>query len=112
MGNNVLILLRLLDGKKGIGHPLLKTVLLLRLLVTSLLRGKVSVHTHQASHPAHIRIAVEATDKVDHSLVLRLGAHVEEYDEFRVEVAAETLEEPEMGGQLGAVEMLEAAEEF
>lgn len=55
MSDDILILLRLLDREEGLSHTLGKTVLILILiLITSLQRGKLGVHTHQASHTANI----------------------------------------------------------
>ncbi len=41
-----------------------------------------------------------------------MGSHVQQHDEFRLEESAEALEEPEMRGKFGAIEMLEAGEQF
>jgi hypothetical protein len=113
MGNDILILLRFFDGEEGFPHALGTTVLLiLFFVITTALQGReLRVHTHQSRHSAHVLVD-ESSDQVHHSGVFGLRANVQQDDVLGVEVPAKSFEKPEMGGEFGAVEMLEAGEEF
>lgn len=54
----------------------------------------------------------EAFDEVDDSEFVGLGANVKKNDVLGVQESAEAFEEPQVGGEFGAVEVFEAAEEF
>jgi hypothetical protein len=107
MRHNILKLLRLLYRSKSIQKaiPLLMT---LRIL---LLTHEVRIHTHQPGHPTNILIP-EGRDKIGDALRIGLRTDVEQDAEFGVDVAAEALEEPEMGGEFGAVYVFEAGDQF
>jgi hypothetical protein len=112
MGDDVFILLCLLDREKGLLDPFrATTVLIFFFLIPSLLRDEGSVHTHKTRAPSYVLIHKPAQE-VDYSHIFGFSAHIQQHDVFRVEIAAKSLEKPKMGGQFGAVEMFEAGEEF
>ena len=85
--------------------------------LASFLRGKLAVDAHQPSASTDFLVLptesiVETSKQVDDAFLVRLRSYVQEDDEFGLEVSAEALEEPEVGGQFGAVEMLEAGEQL
>lgn len=112
MSNNILILLRLFNRKERFLEPLRAAILIvIALLVPALKRGKLRIHTHQTSTPAHILIDKPA-NQVHHAHILGLCSHVQKNNILWVEISAETLKEPQMRGKLSSVEMLETTEYF
>jgi hypothetical protein len=112
VGNNILILLSLFNRKERFLQPLRAAILLLiALFVPALKRGKLRVHTHQTSTPAHILID-KSSNQVDHAHILGFCSHVQKNNVLWVEVPAEPLKEPQMRGKLSSVEMLETTEYF
>ncbi len=97
MSNDVLILLCLLDREEGLPHALGKTILIIIIfLITTFQRGKLGVHTHQACHTSYILID-EPSDEVNHACVFRFCADVQQANVLRIQIPAESLEEPKMG---------------
>ena len=112
MGNNVLVFLSFLDWEKPICETSSETTLLVLLVISSLFWREVSVDTHESSDSSNIFISVESSNEVDDTFVFWFGSDVKQDYELGIKVSAESLEEPEMRGKFGSIEMFEATEEF
>ena len=112
MGNNILIFLSFLYWEKPICETSSETTLLVLLVISSLFWREISVNTHESCDSSNIFISVEPSDEVDNTFVFWFGSNIKQDYELGVKVSAESLEEPEMWGKFGSIEMLEATEEF
>ena len=112
MGDDVLILLRFFYREEGIFEAPGEAVRIIVIFLIPALQGrKLGVHTHQTCHSSHILID-KPSDEVDNACVFRLSADVQQADVLRIQISAESLEEPEMRGQLSAVQVLETGEDL
>ena len=105
MRNDVLKLLRFFHWKKALCDAPL------RLFDLALLRFKISVYTHEACDPSDVVIS-KSFEVLEDSQLWWLSSHIQENTNLGVKLSAEALEEPEMWAELGAVGVLETADDF
>ena len=105
MGDDVLKLLCFLNWQKA-GVEAIVIFLLFPFLWL-----KVGIDAHETGDPSHVLIS-KSLKILQNPYFRGFGPYIEQDTDLWVELAAEALEEPEVGGQFGAVGVFEAADDF
>ena len=67
------------------------------LLIITLLRLKVSIHTHEPSHSSYVLVA-EGLNQLQDALGRWLSSNIQQYTYLWVELPTKPFKEPQMGG--------------